>query len=662
MARTGKKISISLAALCMATGLIALMPSAALAQGKLTAVVTPNPVEESESFQLRIEISNPEGAVFQPNFDAPDFTTMGSSSVGSSGRIEIVNGQQTLIRNYQYTFVLMPKKVGNFTIQNISVRAGSDTLKSEDIRVKVIPDSGNPKPRARNNNRGGGIPGFPGFGSLFDEDDDESAVNPAAPPQNQPQPQPNGRGALNGKVANELPRFNSDFTVVALVNKQKVYVGEPIVVEYYLYDYGGVRACCEIQKWPTFNGFVKDDLEITSRFEFEDVYVGNQLMRRVFIGRYALYSLKPGKYSLDKMQVKAKYLSDDNMSGNVFQVFDLRTGMHASQDVNLEIMPLPEAGRPANFGGAVGQFTMKLEADKLTLPQNTPLTLNLTFQGSGNFQAIDSVKLPLPPDFELYESNTNSRGSAPLGVRRELESQKSFQTVAIPRKAGKFEIPALHWSYFNPKKLAYETLSTQPISIEVTENNNASSNQNSYVKPTTPTADLPNPDLEFRALKAVVLGAQQNRGKILNGALILLGALNAWLLARFVRKKMAVFGRLYRNMDPFATARGELASARRAPGSNWQSSVEDAIFGAQNVLLKMNTRGLTKYELEENWNLRGLPLPLYQRIQKVLQELDRSRFSSTKQTSANPASFRERVLAEAESLLKEAARAQKKSK
>lgn len=646
-AKTGKIFSLGLAA----TAAAIIFPAMAFAQAKLVAVVTPNPVSEAESIQLRLEVSNPDGPVFQPTFEAPDFTMMGASSAGTSGRVEMQNGRQVLVRNFQFSFVLMPKKAGVATIQNIQVRAGSDTLKSEDIRVKVLPDTGSGR-----SNRGGN-PAAPNiFPQLLLDDEDEDP-NPAAPPSSG-----SGAGAITGKVANGLPKFNSDFTVVALVNKQKVYVGEPVVAEYYIYDFGGVRSCCEIQKWPTFTGFVKDDLEIASRFEFEDVYVGNQLMRRAFIGRFALYSLKPGKFSLDKMQVKAKYLGDDSMGSNIFQVFDLRSGMHASQDVMLEVAPLPETGRPANFGGAVGQFSVKLTADKQTLPQNTPLTLNLTFQGNGNFQAIDAIKLPLPPDFELYESNTNTRGSAPIGVRRELESQKNFQTVAIPRKAGKFEIPAISWSYFNPKKSAYETITTQPISLEVTENANNNVNQNSYVTPSTPGGSSPNTENEFRLLKKVTLGAKENGGKILSFTLLGLILANIGLAARLIRNKLALFDRLYRNIDPFAAVRSDLSAARRAPGSNWQTNLEDALYGIQNVLLGMNTRGLTRYELEEAWQSRNLPMPLYQRIQTILQELDKSRFSSTKQASFNPAGFRDKSQNEAEAILKEAGRKARKPK
>ncbi|WP_338419918.1 BatD family protein, partial [Xylella fastidiosa] len=65
-----------------------------------------------------------------------------------------------------------------------------------------------------------------------------------------------------------------------------------------------------------------------------------------------------------------------------------------------------------------------------------------------------------------------------MNVRQELASKKAFQTVAIPRRAGHFEIPSITWSYFNPEKVAYQTLTTNPIQIEVTPNETGAGNSN----------------------------------------------------------------------------------------------------------------------------------------------------------------------------------------
>jgi hypothetical protein len=88
--------------------------------------------------------------------------------------------------------------------------------------------------------------------------------------------------------------------------------------------------------------------------------------------------------------------------------------------------------------------------------------------------------------------------------------------------------------------------------------------------------------------------------------------------------------------------------------------LEEVIFSVVQVLLGFNPRGVTKSELEESWRARGLPFDLFQRVQSVLEELDRSRYSSTKQSSTDPNSFRERMQTAVEGLLKDAGKARKK--
>lgn len=625
MARIGKFLILSFA-----------LSAPAWASDRISASLVPNPVSENESIQFRIEIVTNRIPVFQPTFEAPDFTIVGQRDPLLNGHYEMEGGKPVFSKHVIYTYVLMAKKAGTFSIRNIKAKVADSTLRADAISVRVEADPEGPR--------------RPSPPPAMGEDEDES-TNPAAP-----SPEESVAGNSGMSAGNQANIFNySDFNVVAFVNKTKAYVGEAIIAEYYLYDYGAVRACCEVQKWPTFNGFWKDDLQITTRYEFEDVYYKNRPMRRAFIGRYALYGIKPGKLLLDKMQIRAKYVSENSLGGNIFQVFDLRTGMHASQDVPVEILPLPEAGRPAGFGGAVGQFSVKLEADKHSLPQNTPVTLTLTFQGSGNFQAIESIKLALPPDFELYETTSSNRGATPIGVKRELESQKSFQVVAIPRKAGKFEIPPFRWSFFNPKKAAYETVSTEPVSLEVTQNTSGAENTNSYIAPASPT-ESPKAGTDLRYLKPHT-ASNFPWARWLAVALV---AVNALLLARLLKRKTSSLGSLYKTIDPFAEARSGLLAAKRMPGSQWQSAVEEAVFSVVQVLLGLNPRGMTKNELEDNWKSRNLPFPLFQRTQAVLEELDRSRFSSTKQ-SPEGGNFRERMLAEAETIVKEAGRARKKN-
>ncbi|MGZ3652420.1 MAG: BatD family protein [Bdellovibrionota bacterium] len=621
---------------------------AADAEPKISVSVTPNPVSERESVQLQVVVESPLSAVvLEPTFDAPEFVQTGNRDM----KFQPLNsdfGPNTRKR-LVFTYVLMPKKPGDFLIGNIRTKVSGQPLTAPNVRVQVTVDN---SPRAA-------APVQPGYQPPSAADDDE-ASNPASP---------NYRGGGNRGVIPSPPpgrsgnmsvpdRFNSDFTVWASVPKSRAYIGEPVVVEYYLYDFGGLRQT-EVLQWPTFTGFWKEDLEIGTHVAFEEVYVKQQEVRRTFLARYALYGIKPGKFSIDKLGIRGKYAPNDILSPSLVFNMDLRTGQHFSQDASIEILPLPEAGRPPTFRGGVGKFALKLEADKTAVPQNTPINFTFTLTGEGNFQSIDAMKLTLPPDFELYESTTGNRQVAPVGVKQELESKKTFQVVAIPRKAGKFEIPAVQWSYFDPLRVAYETLSTTPIQIEVTPNESNTTAANTYLGPQKEPSTTAAPD-DLRYLKPLDLSAKAPAVDPLTLAVWAALLANLALAARFLRRRSRSLVRLVKGIDRFSEARILLLQAKGIRDAEWQAGLEEVVLMTMQVMLETNPRGLPRNDLEEMWKTRGLPAQLFQRASALLDEIDRHRFSSQKLTGSGTKEVRSRLTKETESLLIEASKVKRK--
>lgn len=613
------------------------------ADSRVSVAVSPNPVSEHESVQLQVIVESPLSTpVLQPSFDSPDLTLMGAPGLN----FQPVNSDAGVNtrKKLTFTFVLMPKKAGTFSITNIRTKIGGTVFGAPNVQIKVTPDNGRSRPYVP-------LPSQPK--TPWQEEDDEESTNPAAPNYGR---NSNAPAQQQGNKSIKSPdRFNSDFTVFASVSKSKAYVGEPVVVEYYLYDFGGLRQT-EVLKWPTFDGFWKEDLELSTQLSFDPVYLQGQEMRRGFIARYALYGIKPGKIELDKLGIRGKYMQmGSRNNGGFFFAMDLRTGEHYSQEAWVEVIPLPTEGKPEKFSGGVGKFALKLEADKLSVLQNTPITFKITLSGTGNFQAIDSIKLPLPADFELYESTANGRSAAPIGVRQDLASQKTFQIIAIPRKDGKFEVPPISWSYFNTEKGAYETLSTNPLTVEVQPNNSPNASNQNYIGKSGGAAPAKQ---ELRYLKAVNLQAADPKNYF-NGALA--AALIANLILGFgvLRSRSRRLYHMVRNIDPFSRARNLLLQAKSGHDGEWQAVLEEVIFTMLQVLIETNPRGLTKHDLEDHWKSHNLPSELFTRVSNLLEELDRHRFSSQKLTGSGSNQLRSRITKEAESLLVEASKANK---
>lgn len=553
---------------------------------RMTVVVTPNPVEETQSVQLRIEVNAPlSTVVFQPTFDAIDFVQIGSQpSYGGMAFRQIINGKESSSKRTYFEYVLSPKKRGMLAIRNIKVKAGNKEISSPDMNVKVVADTS----------------------------------PPAAEEEESPAPSLSPSASSNLDEASGPKRFNSDFTVWANVSKTKAYVGEPIVVEYWLYDFGALRQM-EVQKWPSFNNFWKDDLEITTRFDFDEIYEQNQQMRRAFLGRFALFGIKPGKFELDRLVVRGQYISGTSNQG-FFQTQQYRTGTHGSQDVKLEILPLPADGKPNPFSGAVGNFRLKLQADKTVVAQHSPLIFTLTVEGEGNYQAIDSIPLILPKDFEVYEKKTLARAPAPLGESRNLESRKSFQITVIPRREGKFVLEPTKWNFFNPVRETYQNVETDSLEIEVTPAKEAVNAQNSYLTPSNSTPPLSTED-RILPLKKISQESPLTWWKVVFSVLSI-G--NAFLAFLFLRARRDTYAEIFQ--DQYSHLENQLEDVRNS--SNWIAALEEAIFQIFTLCLKTPARGLTRSDLETEWKDAGLPAQAFFALAKVLDEIDRMRFSS----------------------------------
>ena len=129
----------------------------------------------------------------------------------------------------------------------------------------------------------------------------------------------------------------------------------------------------------------------------------------------------------------------------------------ASEAVTLDALPLPKQNQPANFNGAVGQFTMTATAGPTNVTVGDPITVRVQISGQG---ALDSVTLPPQEawrNFKTYPPTSKVEITDPYG----FQGTKTFEQIISPQSADVRELPALIFSFFNPDDGLYHTL-TQP--------------------------------------------------------------------------------------------------------------------------------------------------------------------------------------------------------
>jgi hypothetical protein len=149
-----------------------------------------------------------------------------------------------------------------------------------------------------------------------------------------------------------------------------------------------------------------------------------------------------------------------------------------SNSATLTVLPLPDIGRPANFGGAVGR--------NLTLERRIPATggagqavpVEVTLGGRGNVALWPAPEIVWPADLRHYQDRTDDRMAATGGF---LGGAKTFRYLALPDSAGPLHLPRLDYSYFDLDAETYRTLTAPPVTVSI-----APAPENEASRPTPP--------------------------------------------------------------------------------------------------------------------------------------------------------------------------------
>lgn len=135
----------------------------------------------------------------------------------------------------------------------------------------------------------------------------------------------------------------------------------------------------------------------------------------------------------------------------------------STEPVAIDVQPLP-SGAPAGFKGAVGQFILESRMVPEQVNEGEPITWTLSLKGTGNWPM--GVELPartVPAKMRTIQPK----------LRREFDGTQVFtgglveDLVLIPTEAGEYELPAVKFVYFDPKKKAYEIIEAKPPKISV---------------------------------------------------------------------------------------------------------------------------------------------------------------------------------------------------
>ena len=152
-------------------------------------------------------------------------------------------------------------------------------------------------------------------------------------------------------------------------------------------------------------------------------------------------------------------LTEDETGEDVQQHITL-----ASKPLIITVKPLPDINKPADYNGAVGNFSMNASIDNKNISAQDAATLKITINGTGNLPVVDAPQVQWPSNVNTY--GTSAKESIDKTVAP-MKGSKTFEYVFTPKVAGSYNIPAVSFSYFDPATNSYKTLQSDSIHFDV---------------------------------------------------------------------------------------------------------------------------------------------------------------------------------------------------
>lgn len=343
--------------------------------------------------ELRVEVNPPKpvvGEVFQVyfriftdsedepviNFSPSGVEVIGKANQGVSTRTIYANGKLTVTREMTVVYELVASKTGTAYLRDINVQVGPKVVKHPSLNLAVLKE----------------------------------------------------------------PEVMPDVFVMADVPKKDLFIGEGLLVRYYLYSKVPISNL-DVKKYPKLDNFLKRFLQEPDRTE--RVSVDGQLYLRNQVYAAKLFPEKVGDLKIDSLHLSASYPSSSNPFGAFSMNRDFKTKTLTSDVIKVNVKPLPEPV-PAHFTGLIGPHEFQINFGQTKLIVNEPLEVKLTVSGGGALENLEPPTLLKHQNLEEFESNGD------LKISSADQATKIFDYTFLAK--ANLTIPAheMTLSYFDP--------------------------------------------------------------------------------------------------------------------------------------------------------------------------------------------------------------------
>ena len=546
--------------------------SHSMAQVSFQTKVSKNRLGLNERLRVSFEMNQNGDNFNPPSFEG--FTVVGgpNQSVSNSW----VNGVRSFSKSY--TYFLTPTRKGKITIAQASIEIEGEVYKTTPIQIEVT-----------------------------------QAVN-----------NPNSPQARANAIADE------NLHLVAEISKRNPFLNEAITVIYKLYFSSeiSVSNVNEVES-PKYSDFWSHLIPIP-KLEIKRGEFKGQPYNYVTWRKTVLYPQKTGKLVIAPLTLNVSVDVPTNRRdffGN--RVYQKTPKIITAGKRTIDVRPLPQAGRPDDFDGAVGDFDLNVKFNKTALKSSESFQATIKVAGRGNLKLFSLPKLSAPSSLEVYEPEHKENVKTNLlGMQGSIEDTYTL----VPQYQGNYPIPAVSFSYFDPVKELYVSLRSEEQLIDVFEGPTASSN------PATPNIPQKNninaaPYFDFIKLETVLLPMDQMNfyGSMVFWLLLLL-PLMLYVIIVFIKSRSENY-----TVDPVTQkqrrearlAKKYLSSAKKVLGDkeNFYNALERALHNYLKAKLSIETAEFSKDSIVTLLQQKNSRLETIADFISILEKCEAARYS-----------------------------------
>ncbi len=383
---------------------------------------------------------------------------------GQNSQTQWVNGKVS--SSISFVFMVQAEKAGTHTIKPTEVTVDGKKYMTKPITCTVLKSSG-----------------------------------ASAPPAGRQLMQPHQNKAPSARLRSGEAEKIGFMRIIA--EKNKVYSGQLVPFTIKAFFRQGMRVT--LKSNPRFIGenFILQSIDDKPQQREERVN-GEPYTTLTWKGAFS--AVKQGTFPLEvemdaELLVRAQPQRQNNPLGSsflndpffddFFAQYSRREVKMASPKKTITVMDLPTEGKPDDFQGAIGTFSLAVAASPLKGKVGDPITLKMMVSGTGNFDMVHAPDITDTNGWKSYPATDNFEEYKPGS------GKKTFEQAIVPTSADLKAIPAVQFSYFDPEDGEYVSLTSDPITIQLEKPSGAPAAADrpdvSEQQPTTPdTSASPN--------------------------------------------------------------------------------------------------------------------------------------------------------------------------